>query len=292
MAAISTPPRSQHNPNAFKRIYASSPTSETPNNKPKTKKAKEVEPEGENAEKISLKDVYDLVKQLKSDIDTKYNTIATKVEALEKQISTVEVKLTEKLKQETEKAKKSIEEELNTSFQMLEEGLKQKMSLIDKTNEARNNLEQYTRKNSARLFGVKESDDEATPESQAIHIIKEHLRIEINESEVEIAHRVGKYRQEGKLDSKKARPILIKFLSHKSKEKIMKAKRHFKGSNYWITEDLTSVNLEKLKCLNELRKAGKIRNVWTTDGKIRVRRLNDSVVTITSSEDIKLLTRE
>ena len=72
----------------------------------------------------------------------------------------------------------------------------------------------------------------------------------------------------------------------------MKAKRQFKGSNYWITEDLTYVNLEKLKCLNELRKAGKIRNVWTTDGKIRVRRLNDSVVTITFSEDIKLLARE
>ena len=36
--------------------------------------------------------------QLKSDIDT----IVAKVEALEKQISTVEVKLTEKLKQETE----------------------------------------------------------------------------------------------------------------------------------------------------------------------------------------------
>ena len=50
--------------------------------------------------------MYDLVKQLKSDIDTKYNTIAAKVEALEEQISTVEVKLTEKLKQETEKAKK------------------------------------------------------------------------------------------------------------------------------------------------------------------------------------------
>ena len=72
----------------------------------------------------------------------------------------------------------------------------------------------------------------------------------------------------------------------------MKAKRQFKSSNYWITEDLTSVNLEKLKYLNELRKAGKIKNVWTTDWKIRVRRLNDSVVTITSSEDIKLLARE
>ena len=78
----------------------------------------------------------------------------------------------------------------------------------------------------------------------------------------------------------------------KSKEKVMKAKRQFKGSNYWITEDLTSVNLEKLKYLNELRRDGKIRNVWTTDGKIRVRRLNDSIVTITSFDDIKLLARE
>lgn len=72
----------------------------------------------------------------------------------------------------------------------------------------------------------------------------------------------------------------------------MKEKSRFKGSDYWITEDLTSINAEKLKALNELRKAGKIRNVWSTDGKIRVRRLNDSVVTITSVEDIKLLARE
>ena len=167
------------------------------------------------------------------------------------------------------------------------------MSLLDKTSEAHNNLEKYTRKNSVRLFGVKEPDDvQTTPESQAIHVISEHLQIEINESEVEIAHRAGKYRPEGKLDSKKARRILIKFLSHKSKEKVMKAKRQFKGSNYWITEDLTSVNLEKLKYLNELRRAGEIRNVWTTDGKMRVRRLNDSIVTITSFDDIKLLARE
>ena len=125
--------------------------------------------------------MYDLVKQLKSNIDTKYNTIAAKVEALEKQISTFEVKLTEKLKQETEKTKKSIEEDLNTSFQMLEEDLKQKMSLLDKTSEGHNNLEQYTRKNSVRLFGVKEPDDvQTTPESQAIHVISEHLQIEIN----------------------------------------------------------------------------------------------------------------
>ena len=168
----------------------------------------------------------------------------------------------------------SIEEDVNTSFQMLEEGLNGKMALLDKTLEAHNNLEQYTRKNSVRLFGVKELEDGATPktaESQAVDIIKEHLQIELNEDEVEIAHRVGKYKPEGKFDCKKARPVLIKFLSHKSKEKVMKEKRRFKGSDYWITEDLTSINAEKLKALNELRKAGKIRNVWSTDGKTRVR---------------------
>ena len=72
MAVISTPLRSQRNLNAFKRIYSNSPSSVTPNSKPKTKKTKEDDPE---EEKISLKDVYNLVKQLKSDIDTKDNTM-------------------------------------------------------------------------------------------------------------------------------------------------------------------------------------------------------------------------
>ena len=289
MAAELTPPRSQRNLSAFKRSHPNSPSFGTPNNKPKPKKNKEDEPE---EEKISLKDVYDLVKQMKSDLNTKYSAIAEKVEALEKQLSAVEEKLTEKLKREAEKMKKSIEEDLNISFQMLEDGLNGKMALLDKTMEAHNNLEQYTRKNSVRLFGVKELDDGATSETAESRAIKEHLQIELNEDEIEIAHRVGKYKPEGKLDCKKARPVLIKFLSHKSKEKVMKQKRRFKGSDYWITEDLTSINAEKLKSLNELRKAGKIKNAWSTDGKIRVRRLNDSVVTVTSVEDIKLLARE
>ena len=117
---------------------------------------------------------------MKLDLNTKYSAIAEKVEALEKQLSSAEDKLTEKLKKEAEKMKKSIEEDVNTSFQMLEEGLNGKMALLGKTLEVHNNLEQYTRKNSVRLFGVKEYEDGATPEtaeSQAVDIIKEHLQI-------------------------------------------------------------------------------------------------------------------
>ena len=99
MAARLTPPRSQRNLSAFKRTHPTSPSFGTPNKKPKPKKNKEDEPE---EEKISLKDVYDLVKQMKSDLSNKDSAIAEKVEALEKQLSSVEDKLTEKLKTETE----------------------------------------------------------------------------------------------------------------------------------------------------------------------------------------------
>lgn len=57
-------------------------------------------------------------------------------------------------------------------------------------------------------------------------------------------------------------------------------------------EDLTAINAGKFKSLNELRKAMKIKNVWTTDGTIRARKLDDSVVRINTDEDIKQLARE
>ena len=66
------------------------------------------------------------------------------------------------------------------------------------------------------LFGIKESDDEESVEKKAIEVFKESLNLDIGENEIEIAHRIGKFRQEGKVIAKKARPVLIKFLSHKT----------------------------------------------------------------------------
>ena len=72
----------------------------------------------------------------------------------------------------------------------------------------------------------------------------------------------------------------------------MKSKREFKGSNYWIAEDLTAINAGKVKSLDVLRTAMKIINVRTTSGKIRVRTLDDSVVMINTAEDINQLATE
>ena len=62
-------------------------------------------------------------------------------------------------------------------------------------------------------------------------------------------HRAGQFRSKGKHNGKKARPILIKLLSHKSKEGVMKSKREFKGTYNRIADDLSN------------RKASNIKNV-------------------------------
>ena len=71
----------------------------------------------------------------------------------------------------------------------------------------------------------------------------------------------------------------------------MEAKRKFKGTDFWIAEDLTSQNAEKMKSLNQLRNAVKIKSVWTMDSKIRVKKLNDTIVMITSNEEIQQIIR-
>ena len=71
----------------------------------------------------------------------------------------------------------------------------------------------------------------------------------------------------------------------------MKAKKALKGSEVWLAEDLTSENAEKVKLLNEIRKVKKIKNVWTIDGKIRVRELDDTVIMINTRDEIQQLAR-
>ena len=127
------------------------------------------------------------------------------------------------------------------------------------------------------MFGIRELGGEDSPEPQAIQVIKENLHIDLKEYDIEITHWAGKFRQERLQNPKKARPVLMKFLSHKMKTKIMQAKKEFKGTDFWISEDLTYKKAERVKIVNGMRKENKIKNVWTIDGKIKVRKLDDSV---------------
>ena len=234
--------------------------------------------------------VYEMIASLKADIQDKHNKLEERMIALEsrldKKVEKLEKEVNEKVERKMEKKKEEIEGDINASFQFLEQDLQARMA---NTQQELNRLEQCTRKNSVRLFGIGEQAEETSVETLAVQVLKDKLKIDVEENDIEIAHRAGKYRPEGRRDVKKARPVLIKFASHKMKVKVMKAKKEFKGSQFWITEDLTKQTAERMKALNQMRIANKIKGAWTTDGKIKVRKMDDTIVMISSQDEIHQL---
>ena len=79
--------------------------------------------------------------------------------------------------------------------------------------------EQYSRNSSVRITGVVEQNDEDI-ESVIIDTLKKEISAEVMQNEIDIVQHVGR-RQDNR-----PRPVLVKFLSHKTKEKVMRAKKN------------------------------------------------------------------
>ena len=143
--------------------------------------------------------------------------------------------------------------------------------------------EQYSRKSLFRIFGVPEEDGEKV-EELAIKVIKDEIDIILKNEDLDIVHRTGRYRDDGK-----PRPILVKCMSHKSKAKVMKNKK--KAKNVRVHEDLAFGVKVVLDELIERKHELGLDSVWTIDGIIRFKFLrNERVYSISSYDDYVKLT--
>ncbi|KAI4469370.1 l1 transposable element-related [Holotrichia oblita] len=101
-------------------------------------------------------------------------------------------------------------------------------------------LEQYTRRNSIRLFGVPEQENEDT-----LKLVKEILTEKMELPEIcfliDRCHRL-KSKNASKNIATNARPnaIIIKFMSYNAKMSVNQQKKALKGTGWVITDDLTS----------------------------------------------------
>ena len=84
------------------------------------------------------------------------------------------------------------------------------------------NLEQYTRKNSLEFHGI--PDEVNRPTDQVVCKIGQAIGVEIQEDDIEISHRIGRKRGD--------KPVLAKFVSHKVKSKIYKARTNLKAVSF------------------------------------------------------------
>lgn len=110
-------------------------------------------------------------------------------------------------------------------------------------------LEQYSRNNNIRVYGLQEKPNENTHDS-ILKIINDILKISnITSGDIEKSFRIGKANVE------KPRAIFVKFKSHQNKVDVYGNKNKLKGTKITIREDLTK---QRIQILNEkIEKYGK-----------------------------------
>ena len=118
--------------------------------------------------------------------------------------------------------------------------------------------EQYSRKNSIRIKGIAEEARENI-DSKTLLALKNEIDVEVNPDEIEIVHHVS-CAYDGN-----PRSILEQFLSHKTKEKVMKRKKQ--AQQVKIAEGLASGIKMILNEVSKYRRLLNLDSVWMIDGK-------------------------
>ena len=140
-------------------------------------------------------------------------------------------------------------------------------------------LEQYSRNSCLLIHGVEEKPKEDT-EAIVMGIFDSKLQAGVKENDVTRTHRLGRKRIEQ--DGKKSRPIIVKFLSYRQRNKVFSNKKKLKGHGIVITENLTRKRYSLLqKCIDSHGK----NNCWTLDGRIYCK-TDDGIIVITKEVDL------
>lgn len=226
---------------------------------------------------LENKKISEDVKELKSTVNKQQSEIVD----LKKQLTKARTQFaaTEK---ELDDAKKRINEQ--------QEEIAELYDLQDR-------LEQYTRKNSLEFHGIPESAYNSTEE--AILKVAEALEVPVNSDDIEISH---------KLNTRGNKAIIAKFISHKAKTNLYRARtklKHvkladlFPDSSYatkvqstriFINENLTSYRRRIMSRANEKRRDGELLSAWSMDGTIYVKTSpNGKPIKIIELEDLENL---
>lgn len=120
-------------------------------------------------------------------------------------------------------------------------------------------LEQYTRRESVRIVGLKEEREEDT-EQKVLELLRA-TGVSVDASDLAAVHRTGK--------RGKQRHVLARFVSRRKKREVMMARKNLKdkavAKDVSIFDDLTPL---RNRLRQYLKNSGRFHRVWTKEGKI------------------------
>ena len=155
-------------------------------------------------------------------------------------------------------------------------------------------LEQYSRKNSLELHGISRGTYSFTEE--AVLKVTNALNVNVHPEDIEISHHIRLKRNEA---------IIVKFVSHKVKSRVYKARTRLKNvsvtglfqdcpatsrtesNRIHMCESLTAYRRYLVNKLNTKRRNNELLSVWTMDGKVFVKTSPEgSPIRISCDEDL------
>ena len=194
---------------------------------------------------VFLKKVHEIARTIAHEVaDTSCMKLRDLIEQNEGRLHEVEVKV----------------EERKHRLEQLEKEIEKKENRILKLETAANDLQQYSRRSSLRIFGVPEKEKEDTDQI-VCDLVSSKLDIPITRNDIDRSHRTGKHLR----DSKHHRSIIVKFCSYRKRSEIIRARKKLKNTGITIQEDLTPQNAE---LYTKTYKNPKVKAAWTHDGKI------------------------
>lgn len=129
-------------------------------------------------------------------------------------------------------------------------------------------LEQYTRKENIKIYGIPVSENENTNRI-AIELASQ-LGVKIADEDISVSHRLPPPRHH-RSDGRQPPPaIIVRFTRRDKKTELMRKKKNLKGMkregwNIYINDDLTQLRGTVCRALREEKN---VKNVWSNNGKI------------------------
>ena len=145
-----------------------------------------------------------------------------------------------------------------------------------------NSLEQYSRRNCLRVFGLPSQSDEDTTDL-ILTLANSKLNVNIEGKDIDRSHRIGPTRP----GNNKHHSIIVKFTSYQTRDLVIRNRRKLEGTGIVIKEDLTMENQKLLKATTE---NPKVSTAWTKDGNIFAliqKDGKDSVKKVKTNKDLK-----
>ena len=144
-------------------------------------------------------------------------------------------------------------------------------------------LELYSRKNNLKFFNVKSTNTAATSQVSLVIKLCETFGVGITVADIEKAHRIGDV-------TKKDHPMIVKFSSIKTRNKVIQIKSQLTDTGIVVTEDFPAKIIERQRMFTSVMKAA-----YESQGKYKAKLIADKLLlngTIFTVNEIEKLPKD